>query len=140
MLPVVPAAEFFQYPVIEFLIKKLGIVHRFISQKNSHRQQYKSGHPHPCKRLHHVFLHKFSSEIIQQKKDDKKYNSKDQGQTDATFSDDGTQGGAYQKKYETGNGHRDFFMPRHQVHPQVLTVIFICKRRNIRTGFDIVYG
>ena len=79
----VTISEFFQHTVIEFPVEKLGISHRFISQENTHWKEHNRCHPHATKRLHHIFFNKFSSEIIQEKKDDEKYNGEDQGKTDS---------------------------------------------------------
>ena len=84
----VTVAEFFQHPVIEFFIEKLGIIHCFIGKENAHGQENNSSHPHSRERLHHVFFHKFSSEIIQQKKYNKEYYGEDQGKTDAALAND----------------------------------------------------
>src|SRR5664279_5562656 len=83
----VTVTKFFQHPVIEFPVEKLRISHGFIGQKNTYRKKHDGCHPHARKWLHHIFLYKFSSEIIQEKKDDKKYDSKDEGQADSTFAD-----------------------------------------------------
>jgi hypothetical protein len=137
---VVPVAESFQHPEIEFFIEKLGITHGFIGQKNANWQENESGHPHARYGLHDVFLYKFSSEVIQKKKDNKKYNGKDHGQSDAPFANDGAQGSSDQKQNQAGNGHGDFFVPGHQMKAQVLPVVFIRQNGNICTGFDGVNG
>src|SRR5450432_289685 len=121
----VTVAELFQHPVIEFLIKKLGIIHGLIGKENAYGQEDNSSHPHTCERLHHVFLNKFSSEIIQEKKDNEEYNGEDQGKTDPSFSNNGTQWGTDHEKYQECDGHSNFFMPGHQVKSQVFAIVFI---------------
>jgi hypothetical protein len=131
----VTVTEFFQHPVIEFPVEKLGIIHRFIGQENTYRKEYDRCHPHATKWQHHILFNKLSSKIIQQKKYDEKYNGEDQGKTNPPFTNNRSEWGADQKKDQAGDGHGNFFVPCHQVISQVTTIIFITDSRNISAGF-----
>ena len=87
-----------------------------------------------------ILFYKFSSEIIEQKKNYKEYHGKNQGKADSSFSNDGSQRSADHEQDQAGNGHGNFFMPGHLMHTQVFAIILVIHGGKIGTGFDIVDG
>ena len=89
--------------MIKFFTEKLGIMHGFVSEKNTDGDEREHGEPHAQEGGSEALLYKFFPEHIQEVKNKEKDNGNYQRHAHAAFPDDGSEGCTNKKKHYTGH-------------------------------------